>query len=120
MARRRSKHIRRRSRRPPRGRSRRGTRKRPPKKKRSELERIFYKINKFVRHHPVLSAIVSVLLAIVLIRTSFSNMLFGNDVTEFRLWFLFFALVIGIIGIIALKVWFKNNVARYLYGHKKF
>ncbi len=78
---------------------------------------IFYKINIFIRRYPIFSAILTIFLSIFLIRVSLSDNLFGNDVSEFRLWFLFFAVVLGIIGIMAIKVWFSNNVSNFNTQH---
>ena len=82
-------------------------------RKYSALSILFYKTNKFVRRHPIFSAVSSIILSIVLVRISFSEKLFGNDISEFRLWFLFFAVLLGIIAIFALKVWYSNNVANF-------
>lgn len=79
----------------------------------SSAASFWYKANKFVRRHPIFSSIGSILLSILLIRISFLNTLFGNNISEFRLWFLFLALLIGIVGIFALKVWFRNHVSNF-------
>ena len=77
----------------------------------------FNKANKFIRENPILSAILAMISSIILIRISFSNTLFGNNFSEFRLWFLFFAVVFGIIGIMAINIWIKNNVSNFNSQH---
>jgi len=72
-----------------------------------------YGLKNFVRKNPLISAVGSILFSIILVRVFFSNTFFGNEVSEFRLWFLFFAIVLGIIGLVALRVWFKNNVSNF-------
>lgn len=93
--------------------SRNRPRKRSNPRKHSFLSRLFYKSNRFVRRHPIISAVGSIVLSIFLLRVAFSDNLFGNNVSEFRLWFIFFAILIGIIGLISLKVWFSNNVSDF-------
>lgn len=83
------------------------------KRRHSALSIFFYKFKRFVRRNPVLSAVVSIIISIFLIRISFSNELFGNDVTEFRFWFIFFAIILGLVGLFSLKVWWRNNVSNF-------
>ena len=73
----------------------------------------FYQMRRFVIRHPVFSAVFSIILSIFFIRISFLDVLFGNNISEFRLWFILGAIVLGIIGIISLKVWYKNNVSNF-------
>ncbi len=77
----------------------------------------FYKLRRFVVRHPVLSSVVSMVSAILLVRVSMSDVVFGTNVSEFRLWFLFFAILLGIIGFISLMVWFRNNVSDMTTRH---
>lgn len=78
---------------------------------------LFQKLNWFCRKHPVISAGWSILLGIMLMRASFSNTLFGSDVTEFRMWILFASMVFFIIGVIAFKIWLKRNVPSFFSKH---
>lgn len=71
----------------------------------------FQTFNRFVVRHPVVSSVGSMILAVILLRVILSNQLFGNDVTEFRLWLIFADIVLFFVGLISLKVWFKNNVS---------
>ena len=82
-------------------------------KKQPTVTSIFYQLNFFVRKHPVFSSVASIIISVLLIRVFFSETLFGANISEFRLWFLFVAIILGIIGTIALKVWFKNNVSNF-------
>ena len=77
----------------------------------------FYSIRNFVRRHPVFSSVTSIIAAIVLVRISLSDTLFGSNVSEFRLWFIFGAIILGIIGLISLKVWFKRKVPQHFTKH---
>ena len=43
-------------------------------------------------------------------RAFFSDSLFGNNITEFRMWILFALVVFLIIGIIAFMIWLRRNV----------
>jgi len=86
-------------------------------KKRSPLAKLFYKLNRFVRRHPLISSIISILIGVFLIRAVFINSLFGNDMSEFKGWLIFFAILFIIIGIIALKVWFRRNVPSLFTKH---
>jgi len=78
---------------------------------RFSIGRIFYKIRRFVRRSPIFSAVFAIVLGIILLRISYLDVLFGRNVTELRVWFMGVAILMGIIGIIALKVWFRNNVS---------
>ncbi|HLD15252.1 MAG TPA: hypothetical protein VJB94_01595 [Candidatus Nanoarchaeia archaeon] len=71
---------------------------------------LFKKLNWFCRRHPLISSGGSILIGIILLRAFFNNNLFGNNVTEFRMWVLFFSIVFFIVGLIAIKVWFYRNV----------
>ena len=66
------------------------------KRQRSDLERYFHKFYRLIVRHPLVSSVGSIVTSIILIRAFFSNTLFGTNVTEFRIWFLFFAILIGI------------------------
>lgn len=83
----------------------------------SPVKSSFYGFRRFVLRHPLLSSVGSVVLAIILVRLSFSNTLFGSNIGEFRLWFIFFAIVIGIVGIVSLVVWMRRNVPRFYSKH---
>jgi len=87
--------------------------KRFKRRQKSELARIFYKYRKLILKHPLISAILSIIVSILLIRVFISNTIFSNNITEFRMWFLFFAILIGIIGLFALWVWIRNNVPSF-------
>jgi Ca2+-dependent lipid-binding protein len=80
--------------------------------KKFNARRTFHKSNNFVQRHPIISAVISIVLSIILLRISF---LFEK--TEFRAWFIFFAILLGIIGIIAVIVWFRNNVSDLTTKH---
>ena len=82
----------------------------PHRKKRPQASKTFYGARRFMLRHPLISSVGSIVLAIILIRISFSNTLFGSDVSEFRIWFILFAILLGIIGLFAIKVWWKKNV----------
>ena len=84
---------------------------------RNQVGSLFYKVRRFVVKHPVFSSIISIIAAIILFRIGMGSTFFGNDLSEFRFWFLFFAVILGIVGLIALKVWFKNNVAKLNTKH---
>lgn len=77
----------------------------------------FHKFQKFILRHQIISSLGSIILSIVLIRISFSNTLFGANITEFRMWFIFFAILLGIIGVISLSVWFRRNVPQMFTKH---
>jgi len=87
------------------------------KKPKSNLKKSFYKSRKFILRHPLISSVGSILVSILLFRASLSNKIFGNNISEFRGWFLFFAFLIGLIGVIALMVWFKRNVPALFTKH---
>ena len=78
----------------------------------------FYKLNRFVRRHPILSAVISILISFILVRSTFINSLFGlriND--EFRIWVFILAIIFFIAGILALSVWFRRNVPHLYTKH---
>ena len=79
----------------------------------SLISTIFYRTNRFFHRHRIISPLLCIIGSVILIRLALSEKLFGNSITEFRLWFIGFAVLIGIIGIISLKVWFRNNVADF-------
>jgi len=84
-------------------------RRRSHHKKRS----LFYGFNRFIRKNPVVSSVIGILSSIVLIRISFLDELFGNNITEFRVWFIFLAVILGIVGVISLMIWIRNNVSDF-------
>jgi len=86
-------------------------------KRHSPISTLFYRINRFVRRHPILSSVISILIGIFLIRAFFMNTIFGNKITEIRGWILFFAILFIIIGLIALNVWFRRNVPHLFTKH---
>ena len=85
--------------------------------KKFNYKRTFYLWNTFVRKHPLISAVTSIVLAIMLVRLYFLDFLMGKNLTELRLWFMFFAVLFGLVGLIALKVWFRNNVSNRTTRH---
>ncbi len=89
-----------------------------PYRRHSLISRVFYKFNRFVRRHPILSAVFSILISFILIRSIFVNNLFGIKVNnEFRIWIFIIALIFFIAGILALKVWFRRNVPSLFTKH---
>jgi len=50
-------------------------------------------------------------------RAFFSDSLFGNNITEFRMWILFALVVFLIIGIIAFMIWLRRNVPNIYTKH---
>ncbi|MBI2565109.1 hypothetical protein HYV79_03935 [Candidatus Woesearchaeota archaeon] len=77
----------------------------------------FQRVSYFCRKHPIISAGGSDLIGVVLMRASFSNILFGNNIKEFRLWVLFASIVFLIIGAIAFIIWLKRNVPSFYTKH---
>lgn len=71
---------------------------------------IFQQLNWFCKRHPIIASIGSIFLGIFLIRATFSNSLFGNDITEFKIWFIGGGVLFIIVGLFSLKIWIKRNV----------
>ncbi len=73
---------------------------------------MFQQIKRFIRYNPLLSAVVSIVIAVLLIRASFSNILFGNDIKEIRFWIAGFGILICIIGLVSLRYLLTGGVPK--------
>lgn len=85
--------------------------------KHSLLSRAFYNLRKFAIYPPIISSVGSMVLSIILFRLAWSDKLFGYGISELRLWFLGFAILMFLIGIIALIVWMRRNVPTLYTKH---
>jgi len=84
-------------------------------KKHSPINSLFYKINRFVRRYPILSAVFSIIISIILFRFAWIGNL--NKFSEFRIWIFLASIIFFIVGIIAIRVWMKNNVSNFNTQH---
>lgn len=78
---------------------------------------VFQRLNWFCRNHPIISAGGSILIGIILLRLSFIDILFGNSLSEFRMWILFLSFIFFIVGIIAFRIWLRRNVPNIFTKH---
>jgi len=81
------------------------------------VKHTFHKTRHFAIKHPLISAVMAIVISVILIRISFLSELFGQNISELRIWFLFFAALIGITGFVALIVWFRNHVSSLTTRH---
>ena len=71
-----------------------------------------------MRHHPLLFALVLIILAVIIFRISFLDSFFGNSLEEARLWIMFITLVLFVTGMFSIWVWVRNNVPLLNTQHK--